>query len=81
MWHCTYMSEEPEEYVLPWGWRWCVVKTLVPIQETTYFSIPINILTSSLEILVLLVKSETRRNLMFLKIMLWIKWKLCALVD
>jgi len=45
----------------------CVVKALVPIQETTYFSIPINILRSSDEILVVLVKSETCRNLMFLK--------------
>jgi hypothetical protein len=42
------------------------LKELVPIQETTYFCIPINILLSD-EILVVLVKSETCRSLMFLK--------------
>jgi len=46
------------------------LKALVPTQETTYFCIPINILRSSDEILVALVKSETCRNLMFSKIML-----------
>lgn len=46
------------------------LKALVPIQETTYFCIVINILRSSDEILVVLIKSEACRNLMFLKIML-----------
>lgn len=57
------------------------LKTLVPIQGTTYFCIPMNISRSSDEILVVLVKPETCRSLMYLKIMLWIKWELCAFVD
>ena len=46
------------------------LKALVPIQESTYLCIPINILRSSDEIIFVLVKSENCRNLIFLKIIL-----------
>lgn len=50
-------------------------------KETIYFCIPMNISRSSDEILFVLVKPETCRSLILLKIMLWIKWELCAFVD
>lgn len=56
------------------------LKALVP-KETTYFCIPMNISRSSDKVPVVLVKPETCRSLIFLKLMLWIKWELCVFVD